>query len=507
MSESKRSLASRRSFLRAVGAAAAALPFYRLLENNVARADGATPPLKFVGVGLFHATSHLYHARRAGETDTQYDLSYADCVLRPFDDPATYGVSFKDELLICEGFDYACAHYQPGGQPLVDAGGQATAVPMHGALGLFLTGSSAPFSPTGDWRLQNPSLDQYLAEKYGGATRFRSVQLTNETDYGSAPTTGSAISFGTGGAPLSRMTDPQEIWDKYFAGLMPTDAAAAAKLQRKRASVLDAVTKDLTRLNGRLAGAEKQKLDQHLTAVRELERQLTQMPAATGCVAPARHSKAGDGYVVQNQWNGGVDWFDRFADWQLEMLAQILICDLSRFGTIVLSGVAQKAGTCTGLAGDTIPATSVGDLPDRALPWDFHNEIAHRSGDDSPAAQRVVAGMMRYYMKKLARFMKVLHDAGALDSTLIMVGNEGGHGAGHSTDNVPILLAGGANGKLRLGRRLVAPGKTAVVGDQPRGARSPHNPLLVGVANAFGETLTSYGTSAPSVTAGVSGLL
>lgn len=92
---------------------------------------------------------------------------------------------------------------------------------------------------------------------------------------------------------------------------------------------------------------------------------------------------------------------------------------------------------------------------------------------------------------------------------MILVGNEGGHGAGHSTTNVPILLCGGANGRLKMGRRVVAPGRTARVGQEPTGAtRTSHNPILAAVANAFGANVSSYGTCADArLTAAVSGLV
>ena len=93
---------ARRAFLKTVGLAAAALPFYKMLENDVVRAQTGTLPQKLVGVGMFHATTQTFYARRAGETDTSFDISYADSCLRPFDDAATYGSSFRDHIIVFE---------------------------------------------------------------------------------------------------------------------------------------------------------------------------------------------------------------------------------------------------------------------------------------------------------------------------------------------------------------------------------------------------------------------
>ena len=110
--------ATRRSFLRAVGAAAAVLPFYGLLEDSVAQAAGEQLPLKFVTLSHPHGVALEYWAMRAAsspeiavdgrslrgsDTETNFDISYANCSLQPFDDPANYGKSFKDRLLLIEG--------------------------------------------------------------------------------------------------------------------------------------------------------------------------------------------------------------------------------------------------------------------------------------------------------------------------------------------------------------------------------------------------------------------
>jgi hypothetical protein len=509
MKESKRALATRRSFLKAVGAAAAALPFYKLLEDHAVRAEAGTLPLKLVGVGSFHCTTQQFYARQAGETDTSFDIGYADCALKPFDDAATYGRSFKNNLIIFEGFDYGVGEFDPSGG--------AMHVPMHGALGMFLTGSSANGGSGTDWNMQNASLDQVLAAQYGSATKFRSVELCTEIDFGGLESS-RCIAYGVGGTPLSRLTDPSQIWDKYFANLVvstdPAAQAAAARRQMIGQSVLDFVAGDIQRLNARLAGAEKQKLDQHLTVIRDLEKQLQADGGAmaAACSAPVRHDPkdSADPYIVSNGPNGGEPYFNKIADFQVELLAQILICDLARFATIVFAGTAGP-GTMPQQVpvlddtGTELAATGT----DRLIADDFHNSIAHKSSSTTLAVQQAVSTVSRYYYGKVARLMQRLDEAGVLDSTLILCGNEGGHGAGHSTQHVPILLCGGANGALQMGKRVVCPGRTPQVGDYSTGAQlTSHNPILVSVANLFGANISSFGTCAKSAfTAGVTGLI
>ena len=216
---------------------------------------------------------------------------------------------------------------------------------------------------------------------------------------------------------------------------------------------------------------------------------------------------------------------------QIELLAQILICDLARFATLVLPNFAgaitgaplipnlDGTGTCTGST-----------ITDISVPADFHLEIAHKADpgnvdEVSLEVHRAVAAVQRYYHGKVARLMQLLQDAGVLDSTVILLGNEGGMGSSHQTRHVPIVMAGGANGALKMGRRIVAPGRKAKPGDYPtqtngdkaideRLLPTSHNPILVAVANAFraeagDPPIDQYGTCSlhPEFTKGVQGLI
>jgi hypothetical protein len=382
--------------------------------------------------------------------------------------------------------------------------------------------------------LQNASLDQYLAGLYGGTTPFRSIELKTEaTELG----TFGCIAAGTGGALLSFMTSPQAIWDKFFAPfLTSSDPAAKAAAAQKRAvgkSVLDFAIGDLQRLEARLAAAEKQKLDQHLTVMRDLEHQLA---ATVSCMAPPRHAESGnanpaDNYVVGTSNNAGIVDLDRVADMQIELLAQILICDLTRFGTLVLptfAGPITGSPQISNLAGNQmLTGSSATDIP---VPADFHIEIAHKqdSGNVNQVALNVhkaEAAVQRYYHGKVARLMQRLQDAAVLDNTVILIGNEGGMGAAHQIRHVPIVMAGGANSALKMGRRIVAPGRVAQVGNyalrtdgtgsiDERGLPTSHNPILVAVANVFRAAagdppIDRFGTCSlhPEFVLGVPGLI
>jgi hypothetical protein len=406
-------------------------------------------------------------------------------------------------------------------------------------MAFFLTGSAPSDSLQNNLyhKVQNASLDQYLAELYGGTTPFRSVEMKVEA---TEPGTFGCLAVGDGGALLSFMSSPQKIWDKFFASLMTgNDPAAMAAAAQKRAvgkSVIDFAMGDVQRLQGRLAGAERQKLDQHLTALRDLEHQLTATVGA--CAVPPRHAESGnpnpaDNYIVGTVNNGGIVDLERVANMQIDLLAQILICDLTRFGTIVLPGYPGpiNGGTLVPSADASYKVTG-SPYTDIPCPADFHLEIAHHQdtgydtiGKVNPGVHKALAAVQRYYHGKVARLMQRLQDAGILDSTVIMVGNEGGMGASHQVRCVPIVMAGGANGAIKMGKRIVAPGRTAQVANYPvrtdgtgaldeRVVPTSHNPILVAVANLFRAAagdppIDRYGTCTlhPDMVMGISGLI
>ena len=477
-----RVLGSRRAFLRAMGAGFAALPFSRLLTNSVAQAAGEALPLKFVTIYHPHGLSAEYWAMKAGDTETTFDLAYENCSLQPFDDAATYGKSFKDKLLILEGIDH-----------LSNANG-------HDSAGTILTGSRIE----GGAKPQNISLDQFLAvsKGLGSGNRVTSLSLGVGMDGTAA---GQTLSFGEGGVALPKIIDPGKAFDLLFDGVVVNpgeDPAAAAAAERKRKmsqSVIDYQKWDIKRLRAKLAPPEQLKLDQHLTSLSELEKQLSGTTGGTGqCTVPTRPD--GSKFPQLKQYNGGEPFFDAITDAHIDVLAQALACDLTRFATLYMNDL------------------SYADNP-LGLPTDNHGGVAHtynaspignngRPGDGDPASWLPLAKFNRYSYSKVARLMQKLDQLGALDSTLIYVTSDMGNPALHSTRNVPTVLAGGANGKFRMGRRLKL--KVDCPADSPWCGENdatftpvPNSKLLVSIAQAFGVEVNEFGTQPdPTLTQG-----
>ena len=111
----------------------------------------------------------------------------------------------------------------------------------------------------------------------------------------------------------------------------------------------------------------------------------------------------------------------------------------------------------------------------------------------------MLAKFNRYAYGKVARMMDRLTEYGVVDSTLVYASSEMGNPALHSTRNVPTVLAGGVNGKFRMGRRLKAPADcpSSNLACKPGDAAfsgTANNHLLVSIARAFGVAIDSFGT-------------
>jgi hypothetical protein len=462
---------SRRSFIRGVGAGFATLPFFKLLEDSFAKAAGETLPLKFVTMYHPHGIAAEYFVMQSGDTETTFNLGFANSTLKAFDTAA-----LKSKVLIIEGIDL-----------LSNANG-------HDSAGTILTGSRIDASGQ---KPLNSSLDQFLAveKKLGAMTPVTSISLgVGVTDTKS----GSTLSFGPGGTALPKIIDPVQAFNTLFANVVaPNDAAAQAAATRQRMlgqSIIDFVRGDVNRLMPRLAQPEKDKLDQHLTSLRDLEKQLAPPVSTANCMGPVKPDASK--FPKLQQYNGGEPYFDAITDAHITLIAQAFACDVTRFATLYMNDLSY----------DNNPLS---------LPKDNHGSVAHPYngspvgqdghpvGAGDPASWALLGKFNGYAYGKVASMMTKLMSMGVLENTLIYASSDMGNPALHSTRNVPTVLAGGANGKFRMGRRLkmkadcptsspwCAPGDAGF-------SAATNNHLLVSIAQAFGVDINTFGSQPTS---------
>ena len=246
---------------------------------------------------------------------------------------------------------------------------------------------------------------------------------------------GQNISWSRGGTPVPKWIDPSRVHAELFGAPLGVRKEELEYERRAGKSVLDRVVADLARLQRRAPSSERTKLEQHATALRDIEKRLTRVERSCAGRAPP------PGFERLKMYGGGEPYFDAITNLQIDLLARAMSCDLTRFATLYLADLTR-----TRLFAE--------------LPEDVHQEVAHRydAADDvhrgTPESWRKLAIQNRYSYGKVARLLQRLDEAGVLQNTLVHACSDMGDPARHSSRQVPTLVVAGSTFKLKTGRYL-----------------------------------------------------
>ena len=239
---------SRRHFLRAAGGAAVALP---LLSSLRAGAAGENFPKRLVLMYTPNGVIPDAWWPQNVTSETSWDLNIIHKPLAPF----------KDRLLFLGGVDLKVTNDGPGGLHQKGIGGLFTGQQLQSG-DLFVDGCGQ----RAGWA-NGISVDQEVAKKLAVSTPITSLELgvrATENDVQGR------IAYAGAGAPLPPMNDPSEVFQRLFSGFgQNTDQLA--ELRARRQSVLDTVQAQFKSVSDRVSSADKQKLQAHLSLVRDLE--------------------------------------------------------------------------------------------------------------------------------------------------------------------------------------------------------------------------------------------
>jgi hypothetical protein len=307
---------------------------------------------------------------------------------------------------------------------------------VEGAVGILAGGNPLlheSYAGQGDdWNfltVPTASVDQIAADHLSGSTPFRSltcaVTQVHTSDAGSSNHPGTAISYISHPAPYvfnPPIMDPSKLFAMLFGNGIPTgEPPTAASLAR--AEVLDALMDDAASLRQRLGRSDKQRLEQHLDGIRELQNRLTTvvMPgeACTLPVDPGNPTSERARALVMG-----------------ELLAMAFACDLSRVMTLEFSSPASHVD---------YPDIGVGAA---GLGTSFH-EFEHQNGYTA-----TVLGVLGYFMEVFGDFvaaLRALPEAGGnlLDNCCILGTTDVAGGWDHAFNDFPLFVAGRAGGALK----------------------------------------------------------
>jgi hypothetical protein len=279
----------------------------------------------------------------------------------------------------------------------------------------FLTGAGGAGRPG----FRNTiSLDQFAAEHIGGRTRYPSLSLSGE---------GAGLSWTRTGALVPASNSPARVFAKLFLDGQPEEVKAQVNRLEDGRSILDDVRDQARGLRSGLSAGDRDKLDEYITSVRELEQRLARDEG--WCKTPKPKVDAQPPKDIAS----AADLIGR-ARLMFDLTHLALQTDSTRLITIMLAGTTFVP---------PIPGVTLG-----------HHDLSHHGKDPAKLEQLKIVEVET--MKTLRDFLSKLKqtkEAGAslLDRTMVFLGSNLGDASSHSVKNLPVLLAGGG---FRHGQHL-----------------------------------------------------
>ena len=477
---------SRRNFIKTVGAGAALLPLLESDRTDAACLVGGIKRLYLLcwPNGML---SSINSWATAGTDPTSWTLApfQVNAGLQPY----------MSDLLLLNGVDYSVIRSMPGS-------GERTG---HACYPAMLTGANYQTLSTSTAAdlAGGISVDQYIgsalkAQGYGGLVSLNQGTFVQSTGH---------LSWKAAGQVVTPNLDPTSVFNQLFSGVMTAPASAVMtpvasmpttptpapvdNTKKIQASILDYVSKDVTRFATRLGTADQVNIQSHLAAVRTIEMELQSMGTGTGIGMPttgggtvttaagscAPPSVAG---IVTGKTSVGADKVARLqmdlgiaafaADYTRVIVNQI--CDQGG-GQFVLTWINDTTGKPYAAGGPNPPDANTGDVNG------FH-AIAHRNVADKVLCDTWFQSNITYMIQR----MKSISDATGktlLDSSCV-VGMNNMRAGLHDTTGVPVIMAGSMGGVFKTGQSLALAKGT------------PNNYLLTALCNAMGTPAMGGGT-------------
>jgi hypothetical protein len=415
---------SRRTVLRGAGASLALPLLDAMIPAGVALAQtAATPKPRFVGCFVPHGMAPGYWVPdKEGPLEATLPFNWKP--LEPF----------RDHAVILSGLHSRSAEPPPG----------ATGAD-HWVAAAFMC-ASKPRKTAGADVYAGTTIDQMIAKKIGGENLMPSMQLAVEDPGANSSNCGegysctytNTISWASPTDPLPMELNPQVVFERMFGdGSTPE---LRAKRRKRDGSILDSLTGTLSRLRNESSASDRERIDTYTENVREIERRIQIAMKASSVAPPEMQVPVG---VPQT--------FDEHIKLQFDLLALAFQADITRVGTLLFA---------RDLTGRTYPESE-------APTAGFHGASHH--GED-PKRIAELSKINQYHVKMLAHlianFAKTQDGDGTLlDHSLVLYGSNMGNSNQHVHYDVPHVLIGGLNGKLKGGRHIAYPTRQVPTGN------------------------------------------
>jgi hypothetical protein len=400
---------ARRTFLRGAGTAIA-LPFLDAMSPALAAAPKA--PLR---MGFVYVPNGM--DIRNWDLDYEGKLGRLSRIMQPLD-------PYKDEMVVLANLTHN------NGRALLDGPGD------HGrCCGSYLTGVQ-PRKTMVDIKA-GISCDQIVANQIGNKTRFPSLELgmedarqAGDCDSGYSCAYTNNLAWRSETQPLPPVLDPRALFERLFGSDAHLTPEQRALRNKHRRSILDFVTADTRKLESDLGPTDRRKLDEYLSSIREIERQLEKAETDNARINPG----------MAKPYGVPADFAEHFK-LMTDMLTVALQADLSRVFTFLVT----REGTSRSYREIGIA--------------DGHHPLTHHM--NKPELMEKVSQINTYHVKQFSGWVEKLKsikegDASLLDNSMIVYGAGLCDGNRHNHEDLPTLLVGrGGNNYVKTGRRMV----------------------------------------------------
>lgn len=411
---------SRRTFLRGVGAAIA-LPMLDAMTPALAVAGRVSKsPVRLVFA--YVPNGIIMKDWTPTATGSGYEMTR---ILAPLK-------AYRDDMLLLSGLA------DHNGNELGDGPGD------HARAGAsFLTGVHCRKTSGADIH-SGVSADQIAARAFGSQTRFASLELGCEDsrtvgncDSGYSCAYTNSISWRSPTTPMPPEVNPRLVFERLFGSEdFGIDPATRARRASYRKSILDMVREDTQTLSGTLGQADRRKMDEYLTSVREIELRIQNAERSNHAVSPGIEKP--DGIPVT---------FAEYVSLMFDLQVAALRADMTRVSTMMIG----REGSMR-----TYPEIAIADS---------HHPLTHHR--NNPEFIEKVTQINTLHTTLLAQYLGKLKatpdgDGTLLDNSLVVYGSGLGDGNRHTHENLPILVAGKGGGVIKPGRHIAYDKETPI---------------------------------------------
>jgi hypothetical protein len=331
---------------------------------------------------------------------------------------------FRDQITVISGLASA---------PAMPLGGEGTGDHVR-ASAAFLTGTHPKKTEGPDIRA-GVSMDQLAARVLGKDTPLTSLELCLDSndllgacESGWSCAYANTLAWRTPTTPLPMENDPRLVFERLFGDVDNTTPAARLARVAKNRSLLDSLIPEVGRLQKRLGAGDRQKVDQYLDAVREIEQRIQKTEAQSDRELPELQKPMGIPAT-----------YEEHAKLMFDLQVLAFQTDTTRISTFMMSREVSPR---------TYPELGISDP---------HHGLSHHG--NNPAKIALLAKVNTFHITLLSHFLEKLKatpdgDGTLLDHIAVVYGCCISDGNQHLHTNLPLLIAGGGAGTLKGGRHV-----------------------------------------------------